>query len=680
MIRWAKRIAWVIPAAFAAIVVLFLSLFLVYPRVDYSVPLIATPADYEIRSADGLPFLVEGGLPYPTDFDTVTYPTQNLSGTWKMRLDPEEVGDKDGWDKTAGPSEGWTDIRVPSTYNAYDGPLGKHEGVVWFLTTFVPRRGADERTFARLNFSGCLLRSKVWLNGELVGTHEGGYSPFFLDVTDKLAPGKKNVLVVRTDNRLTFGSLPAKSWKGHTPGWGVYGGIYRDVSIQWIPRSYIFKAVVAPAAGGDGGTLVIDLFIHNYSSDRDYTLSGNLIGPDGRGYYIPPKSWRPGGEFDTRRVTVSVGEPVPWSPDDPALYTLSLSLSSGGRRETVTTKIGLRTVEVGADGLFLNGKPIFLRGISKHEDDPILGATLTPQIIDRDLDLIQNMGANFIRMAHYPHDVREIRACRDRGIMVSEEIPFYKLGIGWAEWYQEKKGIFEFPVRTFGMRQLNDKRLMSIAQRQLIEMVERDINNPAVIIWIVANETYTLFEDGGRYHGWMRDVIRSFDTTRPVTMAEQTYDRPYLDDHRRSADYMDIASLNTYFGWYYGTVEELDAHLGHFHIRYPDRPIFLTEFGAEAGPGRHDGDGVWVGDRVRPGKTYSEEYQDEVIRGYIDIATKKKYVVGVCPWVFADFWDPWFPHNPVPDYNTKGVVSRDRVPKMSYYSLKELYTELKNQK
>ena len=678
MFRWIKRFSLFVAAAAAVVIGLFLFLFKVYPNVDYSVPLTGISADYEIKTADGIPFLVENGLPYPTDFDAATYPTQDLSGTWKMRLDPKEIGEREGWGKTAKPDEGWTDIRVPSTYNAYEGPYRRHEGVVWFFTTFVPRKGKTDRTFARLCFSGVLLRAKVWLNGEPIGAHEGGYTPFYLDVTDYLKPGKKNALVVRADNRLTFESLPAKSWKGHTPGWGIYGGIYRDVFIQWIPRTYICKAAVTSKIEGHRGTLTVDLLVHHYGSGRDYTISGRLVGPDEKRYRIPPNAYHPGGEFDARRVTVSIQDPAFWSPDDPALYTFSLSLAAGGKEETLTTRIGFRAVEVGADGLFLNDTPVFLRGISKHEDDPVLGATLTDEIIDRDLDLIQDMGANFIRMAHYPHDVREIRECRDRGIMVSEEIPFYKLGIGWTEWYQEKKGFLEFPVATFGMRQLNDKRLMALAQRQLIEMIERDRNNPAVIMWIVANETYTLFDEGGRYHGWMRDVVRAFDSTRPVTMAEQTYDMAIFDDRRRSADHMDLVSLNTYFGWYYGTYDGLDEHLGNFHTRFPNKPIFLSEFGAEAGPGRQDRDGLWTGDRVRPGKTYSEEYQDKVIRGYLGIAAKKKYVVGVCPWVFADFWDPWFPHNPVADYNTKGVVSRDRVPKMSYWSLKQLYTQLKN--
>ncbi len=677
MSRWIKGVLLCVVTVVVVIVLFFLFLFKVYPRVDYSVPLAGTAADYEIKKVGDSLILVENALPYPTDFDTATYPAQDLGGTWKMRFDPAEIGEKDGWQHVTEPDESWTDITIPSTYNSYDGPYRKHLGVVWFMVKFVPTKDRTDSSFVRLGFDGVLLRSKVWLNGIPVGSHEGGYTPFYLDVTTAVRPGKENVLVVRTDNRLTFDSLPVKSWKGHTAGWGYYGGIYRDVHLAWLPRTYLFKAVVTSETKPESGTVTVDYFVHSRGDHSAYTVSGALTDPSGRRYEIPPQTHTPAGEFDEQRIAVPIGRPALWSPESPRLYTLALTLASGTKKETLTTKIGLRTITVGADGLFLNGKKIFLRGISKHEDDPKLGATLTNKIVDRDLSLIQDMGADFIRLAHYPHDEKELHAVRDRGIMVSEEIPYYKVGIGWAEWFQEKKGILAFPVGTFGMKQLDGLPLMRIAQRQLIEMVERDRNNPAVIMWLVANETYTLFEEGGRYHGWMRDVVRAFDATRPVTMAEQTYDKPLLDDHRRSADYMDVVSLNTYFGWYYGTFDGIDAHLGHFHTLFPDKPIFLTEFGAEAGPGRHDTDGLWVGERVSPGKTYSEEYQDKVIRGYLGIAVEKKYVIGVCPWVFADFWDPWFPHNPVPDYNTKGVVSRDRVPKLSYYSLKQLYTDMK---
>ncbi|MBN1572111.1 MAG: hypothetical protein JW984_02825 [Deltaproteobacteria bacterium] len=675
------RFLLAILALFLIVFGFFFYLFKIYPCFELETPLIRADADYEIVTVDDAYVLIENGLPYPTDFEARSYPRQDLSGIWKMRLDDKDVGEKEGWHETADGGDGWADVKVPSTYNYYNGPYTGHQGIAWFFCKFRPDRDIADSGFIRLCFEGVLLRSKVWINGELVGFHEGGYSPFFYDVTKYLKEGEENVIIVRTDNRLTFKSIPTKSWKDHSPGWGVYGGIYRDAYLEGMPKNYIFKAVADPKIeeidGKEAGVVDVQLFIHNLDLKRHYIISGKMRGKDGSEYSTSEYLYRSKDKIEKKTLSINVKNPRLWSPDSPYLYDLTLSMKTDGKTETVNTKIGFRTVEIKEDGLYLNGEKIFLRGISKHEDDPELGATLNPEIIDRDLTLIEDMNANFIRFAHYPHNAKELRAARNRGILISEEIPYYKVGIGWTEWFQEKKGIIEFPVATFGMKQLKDRELMSLAQRQLIEMVERDRNNPAVIIWFVANETYTLFDDGGEFYGWMRDVVRLFDQTRPVTMAEQTYDIPTFDDRRTTADYLDIVSINSYFGWYYGTYDGVGPHLDNFHKNHPEKPIFLTEFGASAGPGRHDSDGVFVADRVSPGKTYSEDYQEKVIRGYIEIALTKDYVTGVCPWNFADFWCPWFPNNPVPNYNCKGVMSRDRVPKMSYGSLKEIYGEIK---
>lgn len=669
----------------AVVITSFLAyLFKVYPDVELGFPLPYESADYEIISVDDVYVLLENGLPYPTDFEETTYTTMSLDGVWKIRLDPEEVGEEEGWQDITDFGEEWEDIDIPSTYNYYNGPYQGHEGVTWFVLKFDPSSSTMELDrlkdyFPRLSFSGVLLRSKVWLNGNYLGSHEGGYTPFFFDVSDSLKANEENILIVRCDNRLTYSSLPTKSWDEHSPGWGVYGGIYREVSLEFIPRHYIFKAMVEPYIEGDKGKIEVTFLVQNHNSRLPYIISGEVISPDGTLSEICPEVYNSKEDFELHRFIVEVDDPKPWSPDSPDLYQLDLSLKIRDREETITTKIGFRTLEVRDDGLYINGEKTFLMGICKHEDAPDLGATQDDEIIDRDLTLIQDMGANFIRMAHYPHDVKEIREARDRGLMVSEEIPFYIVGMGWTAWYEEKKGIFTFPFSTFGMKQLNDVELMLLTQRQLIEMVERDRNNPAVIIWFVANESYTLFEDAGVFYGWMREVIRAFDDTRPVTMAEITYDIPQFDNRRTTADFLDFLALNSYYGWYYGSVDDVDGYLDSVHSINPDKLIMLSEFGASAGPGRRDSDGIYKAERVSRGKTYSEDYQDMVIRVYVETALTKDYVIGVSPWVFADFLCPWFPNNPVPDFNCKGVVTRDRVPKMSYYSLKEIYEGLKGE-
>jgi hypothetical protein len=194
-------------------------------------------------------------------------------------------------------------------------------------------------------------------------------------------------------------------------------------------------------------------------------------------------------------------------------------------------------------------------------------------------------------------------------------------------------------------------------------------------MWGVANETYTLDEASGKIHGWLADTARALDSSRPVTMAEITYDMPVFDNRRMAGKYMDVVSINIYSGWYYGKMEDVKRHMEKVHERFAGKPVIISECGAEAAPGRKDSDGQWIAEKVPPGKTYSEDYQERLLEHYARYARSAPFIAGVSPWVFADFFCPEFPSNPVPYYNSKGIVSKDRIPKKSYYMLKKLYHE-----
>jgi beta-glucuronidase len=215
-------------------------------------------------------------------------------------------------------------------------------------------------------------------------------------------------------------------------------------------------------------------------------------------------------------------------------------------------------------------------------------------------------------------------------------------------------------------------------------MVERDRNNPAVILWSVGNECYSLFDSAARVFGWLRDVVRGFDPTRPVTTCEFTYDSKPLDDKRMGPKYMDVVCVNAYYGWFYGEAQEMRSHLRRLHRRFPDKPIIISEFGADAALGRTDEDGVWdprEGDDNFAygayGKTHSEDYQLELYRTHWEIASDEDYVAGISPWIFSDFYhpSPWFEKSLVPGYVLKGVVTREREPKRVYRELQALYRD-----
>ncbi len=669
-------------ALISIILMFFLYLFMIYSRVHPGrLPMTGGTAGdtYEIRTAGDIPYLLVNGLPYPTHFDESNHRRQILSGKAKMRFDPDNRGERENWHRLTAADAEWIDITLPSTYNAAAGKHTAYEGYTWFLIAFRPAFHADKDHFIRLGFQGVLLRSRVWLNGHLLGSHEGGYTPFYFDAGNHLLEEKRNILIVRSDNRSTPESLPPKIRDDHNPGWHQYGGIYRDVCIERIPRRYVFKASARTVAGKGKTSLLVDVLTHGIGKNGPYRLTCSIAGPGKKHAGRCTIHASGGDEIGAHWFEFPIKRPVFYSPANPKTYTVDITLQSQKTRQKLSFITGLRTIEVRGENILLNGEPVFLKGICKHEDDPVYGATRTKNTIRRDLTLIRKMNANYIRLAHYPHHPDELSAARDMGLLLGEEIPLYQAGIGFTAWFQEKKGLLRFPARYFGCKQVCSRRLLDNARRQLIEMIERDRNNPAVILWGVANETYTLEKHAGKAHGWLRDIARMFDNTRPVTMAELTYNIPIFDRFRSAAKHMDVISLNSYYGWYYGRTEQFREHLAAVLRQFPGKPVILSEFGADAGPGRTESDGPWKAERVDYGKTYSEEYQEQVLRTYLNIAREHSAVAGVSPWVFSDFYNTWFPHNPVPNYNLKGVVSKERRPKRAYFALQSLYrTEKKS--
>jgi beta-galactosidase/beta-glucuronidase len=683
--RWALALAGVCSAAFG----LFAWLLVrdPHPGLEDRLPAScgAQGPGFEVLCRDGAPYLVENGLPYPTAVDADDHPRQSLNGEWRMRFEASEAD-------SAWAGGEWGDagvpIAVPSTYNLPSGPYRGHQGPVWFARRF-HAEAAPSGHWIRLCFQGVLIRCRVWLNGRYLGEREGGYTPFFFEAGSRLRPDGGNVLVVRADNRLTESSLPPKVRPKHNPVWGVYGGIYRDVYLETLPDAYMGQVRVASYRDPSGTGFAVEALVHRFRGTDSANVSVSLEGPDpaASGFTLQagtgPQSASvtqtlpvpPGGETRVLRFRLPVPHPRAWLPGEPWLYTVRLSLRGpvAGAQEELRIRTGYRELSIEGTSLRLDGRRLFLKGISKMEDDPERGQTQTPEMIRRDLELIKDMGANYIRLAHYPHHVDEPRMARDLGMMLGEEIPYFHVGEGWSQWMVDFQGLAGFPFSTFGLKQMHRKDLLLHSQQSLIELVERDGNNPAVILWSLGNESYSLNGRAGRVYAWLRRVVRAFDPSRPVSMAEMTYYLPWLDARRSSPAFLDVASINMYYGWYFGDSSGAAAHLDRIHARYPGKAVLLSEFGAEAALGRADSSGIRTGDRVFFPRTYSEEYQAGLLADHVLDAVDRPYVLGVSPWVFADFYCPWFPHNPVPEYNTKGVMTRERMPKRGYYELRRLY-------
>jgi beta-glucuronidase len=655
----------------------FYFLFRVFPRFDTK----AFPSgegaqgeDWKIDSCGGVPFLIKNGIPFPSGFDASNRSVQMLNGLWHMRLDLDDAGEGLHWERLKKAGKEWKRINIPSTFNAALSEDPDYQGPAWFFIKFVPDLKCDQGQWLRLCLEGVLIRSRVWLNGELISEHEGGWTPQYADISACLRPGTRNTLVIRADNRLTGTSLPPKLLEKHMPGWHTYGGVYRDAYIERLPKEYIFKADYSCRLVQGRALLKMNVLVASKKKEgKKIAREKGLycIMSEGSKIKAIASSKAFGGGIVKYSFEIKIENPRLYSPSSPELYDVSLTYG----KDRVSFKVGLRTIELRGEEILLNGEKIFLKGISKHEDHPSLGASQTQELIEGDLKLIINMGANYVRLAHYPHHRGELRKARDMGLMLAEEIPLYQAGTGFTAWYGEKRPLSAFPWRTLGNRQLQSSELLLNAQRQLAEMIERDRLNPAVIMWGVANETYTLDKASAAVHGWLADTARALDPTRLVTMAEFTYGMPVFDDRRQASRYMDVVSINIYSGWYFGKMEDAPRKIEKVHRRFPGKPVLISECGAEAAPGRRDSDGLWVAERVPPGKTYSEDYQEKLLQHYATYAMKTGFVAGISPWVFADFFCPEFPGNPVPYYNSKGVVSKDRILKLSYHMLKRLYSE-----
>ncbi len=654
--------------------------------------------DFQVECAEEIPFLRVGTLPYPTPADSASHPIFSLDGIWVMRLDPGEQGMDSAWYNPGIDMEAWQDVVIPSTYNAYESEHRGHEGVAWFRLRFAGPSVPSHR-FARLGFDGVLLRSTIWLNGKKIGTREGGHTPFYFDVTHALLPKDTNVLVVRADNRLTYRSLPPKVREDHNPVWAVYGGIYRSVRLELPARHYAFKAVLSGEWSAGDTAMRAVLLTHRHEPDTrhssmdpepqakdmpclaspgytlhaalfDWPSGANLPGPMLMSDSITSNGCAP---IEAHRFRFPLSSPRLWSLDSTHRYAMRTILSDALTADTLWFITGLREIGLREDGFHINGRRTFLKGISKMEDHPRLGQSQHDSLIRIDLELIRDMNANYIRLAHHPHHLRELHAARDMGLLVSEELPHFHAGAGWTQWFVDFQRLRDFPWSSFGLRQIGNRDFLLECQKQLIEMVERSINNPSLIFYSLGNESFSLGRRAGEVYGWMDAVARAFDPSRPGTFAEMTYYLSPLDRLRRSAESLKVASLNMYFGWYFGETSKAAGHIDDFHRRFPDKPLMLSEFGAEADPDPHAPDAPRRGDRVYLPRPYTQLHQEALLLEYLAMARERPWVAGISPWVFADFHCPWFPNNPVPDFNTKGIVTREREPKSAWHALQRAY-------
>ncbi len=569
-----------------------------------------------------------------------------LDGKWHVIVDPYENGyynyRREPYDAAPKPSGGYfldrkpadrtelveydfdssPTLTVPGDWNSQDDKLFYYEGSVWYRRRFdYTPTARDRRVF--VHFGAANYQADVYLNGRKLGRHVGGFTPFAFEITGLLKPAG-NSLVVRVDNTRHADAVPTVN-----TDWWNYGGLTREVRIVETPAVFVrdYRVQLAP---GSTRRIVGSVQLDGARAGAEVTLT------------IPEAGVRVRSRSDAQGVATFEADARGlelWSPEHPRLYTVELA--SG--EDTIRDRIGLRTIAVRGTDILLNGKPVFLRGVSLHEENPLRGGRAYSEEDARLLlGWARELGCNFVRLAHYPHNEHMARVADEMGLMLWEEIPVY-----WTIQWENPD-------------------TLANAKAQLTDLIVRDRNRASVIVWSVANET-PVGEARTRFLKTLVDTARSLDATRLVAAAMEVRSDPADPNHRIVDDpfgaYTDLLSFNQYIGWYTDLPDALPKARWTFGY---DKPVVISEFGADALQGLH-------GDRLT---RFSEEYQEDLYRQTLAMLQKLPQWRGATPWVLADFRSPRRPLPHVQDgWNRKGLIGENGTRKKAFYVLQAFYEQ-----
>ena len=569
------------------------------------------------------------------------YEAMSLNGEWNYIVDVQEEGYYDyrmnpmrnGFFINAKPKRpedlieydfDKSDVmQIPSDWNTKDERLFFYEGTVWFKKSFQAVPMTDCKTL--LYFGAVNYDCHVWVNGKKAGHHVGGFTAFNYDISDLLVEGE-NTVIVKVDNKRHADAVPTQIFD-----WWNYGGITRDVKLVKVPMVYLEDYNLQLLKGEAKG------------KKRQITFSAKLSKPEAGHTVtvsIPELKLKKtfttdaDGQVQSSIFNIQSKALQLWCPENPKLYRVDISLDTS----TISDEIGFRTIETRDKQILLNGKPVFLKGISIHEEKANGGGRAN-SVEDAQtlLSWAQELGCNFVRLAHYPHNEYMVREAERRGIMVWSEIPCYWT-IAWTnpDTYQN-------------------------AQNQLRDMIARDHNRANIIIWSIANETpHSAQRD--QFLGRLAKYARSQDSTRLISMAmEVTGASNYvnrLNDNMN--EYVDVVSFNQYIGWYR---DVNDAPKMRWEIPY-NKPVIISEFGGGARYGLHGA----------KNQRWTEEFQENLYKENTAMLDKIEGLSGTTPWILKDFRSPRRVLPGVQDYyNRKGLFSDKGEKKLAFYILRDWY-------
>lgn len=571
----------------------------------------------------------------------------------------------------------WINVNLPHCFNAFDAvdpDKNYYQGETWYRKTISvnnPYQGG--RTL--LHFGGVGQKTAVFVYTKKVGEHVGGYDEFTIDLTDAINEFSKDPLfklkyksqiplAICSDNGRDLEMIPS-----NLSDFFLFGGIYRKLELEYVPAVSIQKVFIQPKLSTDfkSASLSISTLLFNPSSLNDeVNVSIEVISPNGIKVYSDSRKisiWKSEKKFES----INVPQPQIWSPDVPALYKVQVEIKTKSGNHQITERIGFRTFEFQDKGpFFLNGKRLLLRGTHRHEDHAGMGAAMTDELIRKEMMMMKDMGVNFIRLGHYQQNRLVLELCDELGIMVWEEIPWCRGGLG-GQTYKDQ------------------------ARRMLTNMIEQHFNHPSVIIWGLGNEN----DWAGDFEEFNQDKIKAF-------MSELNDIAHKLDNSRKTAirrcdfckDIVDVYSPSIWAGWYRGRYTDYkkvslaemqkvnhffhaewgaESHAGRFAVN-PEKDLEKLASGSSAD--ERQGDFKMKGGDFRASKDgdYSESYAVNLIDWHLKEQETMEWLTGSAYWPFKDFATPLRPENPIPYVNQKGIVQRDLTPKEAYYVFQSYWT------
>lgn len=563
---------------------------------------------------------------------------ESLNGKWYAITDQMDIGLKARWGapKTERNTtslrelyyEGGMTLDVPGDWNSQNPEFVYYEAPMWYKRNF--NYSVQDNTRQFLHFAAVCTDAMVYLNGELLGSHKGGFTPFQFEVTGKLLEGGNNV-VVRVDNTRSADNIPALGFD-----WWNYGGITRDVDIITTPKTYIEDYWLRLAKGS------------TEQMEIDVKLNGKECANTEVVVAIPDMKFKKKLRTDATgaaKLSVKVSDIDLWSPENPHLYNVVVESDD----DQVEDQIGFRSLVVDGCDILLNGKSIFLRGINIHEE---IAIDRRRSIDEADAEFLTNealaLGCNFVRLSHYPHNEYMVKMCERKGLMMWEEIPV------WQSINFKSKEVCQNGINM------------------MHEMVARDKNRCGIIIWSISNETHKGDKSRNEFLAAQADRVREWDDTRAVSSAlhghaykGDDYSKLVLEDPLM--EHLDIIGVNKYMGWY--DLWKGDPAKTEF-VTLPNKPMIISEFGAEAIYANY-GDGENL-------NAWSEDYMKKAYEDDLKAFENTPNFRGSAPWILFDFRSPRRAHAMYQQgWNRKGLISPEGNRKEAWKVMHDYYESKK---